>query len=672
MIGRLVSIVLTVGMVAVFTPGALAADAPVPERTPSQRVTTDVKAAQATSSALASAIAATSGVVTGSGWVATPDDSASMLGAASVAGFPTDGSSYGVISTGAAASMTAPNESESLTTDFQGGNVRGDTDFDVSVLRLDLDVPEGSNCLSIDFRFLSEEFPEYVGSSFNDAFIAELDDSTWATSGSQISAPDNFAFDPAGSVISVNASGQTSMSAQHAAGTTYDGATPSLRASTAVDPGSHSLYLSIFDQGDSSWDSTVLVDNLVVGAVAPGQDCEEGAEVPEEDCTITGTAKADRLEGTEGNDVICGLGGPDTILGNGGDDVLRGGSGPDALVGGDGNDTLEGGDNDDALRGEAGDDVLDGGEDKDLVTYFTAPDSAVVDLQAGTGGTATHGTDTYISIEGAFGTKQADRLYGDSGSNSLFGGPGGDLVNGRGGSDLLRGTAGNDQVLGGGGGDLLYGDAGQDFINGQAQKDACYGGGGGGQRLSCEGGNDLASSGRVATGTAGSAARTRPTDAARPRVAKVGRAGGLMWRWYIGNEDYLVVYNRAATQELAAWANYNKAAWEKKMCGFLKVTPARGACSAANALNAVDKLTMRWFLWNAQRGGGCAIGIWDYGRHGVNVLKKRWKSRGAKYYYPYKGVQLAYVTPGKPTYAQVSDEKEVGFEYVTVTKKQCR
>lgn len=145
-----------------------------------------------------------------------------------------------------------------------------------------------------------------------------------------------------------------------------------------------------------------------------------------------------------------------------------------------------------------------------------------------------------------------------------------------------------------------------------------------------------------------------------------------MWRWYIGNEDYLVVYNRAATQELAAWANYNKAAWEKKMCGFLKVTPARGACSAANALNAVDKLTMRWFLWNAQRGGGCAIGIWDYGRHGVNVLKKRWKSRGAKYYYPYKGVQLAYVTPGKPTYAQVSDKKEVGFEYVTVTKKQCR
>ncbi|WP_442940262.1 hypothetical protein [Nocardioides sp. B-3] len=35
------------------------------------------------------------------------------------------------------------------------------------------------NCMvGMDFRFLSEEFPEYVGSSFNDAFIAEMDAST--------------------------------------------------------------------------------------------------------------------------------------------------------------------------------------------------------------------------------------------------------------------------------------------------------------------------------------------------------------------------------------------------------------------------------------------------------------------------------------------------------------
>ncbi len=57
-------------------------------------------------------------------------------------------------------------------------------------------------------------------------------------------------------------------------------------------------------------------------------------------CTITGTAKADRLRGTAKRDVICGLGGNDTIYGLGGGDVLIGGPGKDRLYGGKGNDTL--------------------------------------------------------------------------------------------------------------------------------------------------------------------------------------------------------------------------------------------------------------------------------------------------------------------------------------------
>ena len=78
------------------------------------------------------------------------------------------------------------------------------------MLRVDLDVPSTANCLvGLDFRFLSEEFPEYVGSRFNDAFIAELDRSTWTTAGSTIIAPDNFALDPNGSAITINAAGQT-------------------------------------------------------------------------------------------------------------------------------------------------------------------------------------------------------------------------------------------------------------------------------------------------------------------------------------------------------------------------------------------------------------------------------------------------------------------------------
>ena len=141
----------------------------------------------------------------------------------------------------------------------------------MSILKIDLDVPPLANCLSIDFRFLSDEYPEWVGGDFNDGFIAELDNSTWTTSGATITAPDNFAFDPSSSLISINGAGATSMTAGNAAGTTYDGATPLLSASTPITPGAHSLYLSIFDVNDRGIDSAVFLDRLVLSTTdAPG------------------------------------------------------------------------------------------------------------------------------------------------------------------------------------------------------------------------------------------------------------------------------------------------------------------------------------------------------------------------------------------------------------------
>ena len=105
-----------------------------------------------------------------------------------------------------------------------------------------------------------------MNSQFQRHVHRQLDTSNWSTNGSTISAPNNFAFDPSNGVISINASGNASFTAAEAAGTTYDGATPKLSASKAAAPGAHTLYLSIFDQGDQVLDSAVFVDGLSVGS----------------------------------------------------------------------------------------------------------------------------------------------------------------------------------------------------------------------------------------------------------------------------------------------------------------------------------------------------------------------------------------------------------------------
>jgi hypothetical protein len=234
----------------------------------------------ATPGEIAGAIDSTTGAVTGASFVAKPPSGTPTAVATSdppLAGFPTDGSGFGILTSGDAALADDSPQGNFASVPDSGGNVRGNTDFDVSVLKVDLKVPLLATCLRIDFRFLSEEFPEYVGSTFNDAFIAELDTSDWTTSGSEITAPHNFAFDPQGNPISINSSGHTNMSAEEAAGTIYDGATAMLVAQTPVTAGEHSVYISIFDQGDQVYDSAVFLDNLSLGTQT-GAACEKGAQ----------------------------------------------------------------------------------------------------------------------------------------------------------------------------------------------------------------------------------------------------------------------------------------------------------------------------------------------------------------------------------------------------------
>ena len=75
--------------------------------------------------------------------------------------------------------------------------------------------------MSFDFRFLSEEFPENVGLPVNDGFVAELDTQSGTTDDTgDISAPNNFAFDQNGSLISINTAGQMTAGRRRAPRTT--------------------------------------------------------------------------------------------------------------------------------------------------------------------------------------------------------------------------------------------------------------------------------------------------------------------------------------------------------------------------------------------------------------------------------------------------------------------
>ena len=355
--------------------------------------------------------------------------------------FPLEADTYGLLSTGDATLADQPDSSDSSGTVNGGdGGGHGVTANDLVTLRIDLQVPENRNCLTVDFRFLTEEFPEFIGSQYNDAFLAELDASDFTIDADgTVQAPSNFAFDPDGKPVTVNAAGT---SADNALGTTYDGATPVLRGTTPITPGAHSVFLTIYDANDSIYDSTVFVDNLRLRQADPAN-CTRGS-APNEDAdkTCLGqeptvVASAGVATGTEGDDVIQGSDADDVIRGKGGDDLICAGPGDDQVFGQDGDDRIQGNTGKDTLKGNSGLDRLDGNRGDDVVK----------------------GQNDGDQVKGSTGD---DRLFGGLGDDALLGGQGEDLLRGRGGDDRLNGGRDDDTLRGGKGKDVCRTGKGKD------------------------------------------------------------------------------------------------------------------------------------------------------------------------------------------------------------------
>lgn len=145
--------------------------------------------------------------------------------------------------------------------------------FDVSVLRLLLQIPDGKHCLRFDYVFATEGDPA-VGGVERDAFLVHKNTLDW-----EVSEPTGGTLDPGTNVAAltdgnyvglgsaVMGSGATLIGpgtgpAQNGSG--YDLMTPQMNVSVPVSPQTTPrLFLSIFDRGASDIrDSAVFVDRL--------------------------------------------------------------------------------------------------------------------------------------------------------------------------------------------------------------------------------------------------------------------------------------------------------------------------------------------------------------------------------------------------------------------------
>ena len=135
-----------------------------------------------------------------------PDNHPVAISTEPLAGFPRYGKAYAILTSGCATLADHHKYAGRPGCKDDGIAVRGVRDL--TVLRLVVRVPHNANCLSFRFRYLSQEFPKYVGSQYNDGFIAELDYTNWNSglngpNDPHISAPHDFAKDSKGNIISV-------------------------------------------------------------------------------------------------------------------------------------------------------------------------------------------------------------------------------------------------------------------------------------------------------------------------------------------------------------------------------------------------------------------------------------------------------------------------------------
>ena len=239
---------------------------------------------------------------------------------------------------------------------------------------------------------------------------------------------------------------------------------------TFVDAGAGNDTIIIDDVNGVTFDLTGTFAETLLGGVGDDVILQVGAE----DIEVYGSVGNDRFDLGGGTDLIDGGAGSDTvdysrsneavdvdleagtaagghaqgdsltsvenITGSAFDDTLAGDAGRNTLTGGDGDDVLLGRAGDDVFLGGAGADQIDGGEGSDTVDY--SANSSAVEVRLHDMGAYAQGGDAnwdaLTSIENVIGSAFNDTLEGGSGAN---------IFDGRGGNDTITGGGGADTVF---------------------------------------------------------------------------------------------------------------------------------------------------------------------------------------------------------------------------------
>ena len=260
----------------------------------------------------------------------------------------------------------------------------------------------------------------------------------------------------------------------------------------------------LIDPSSTSGGFLSVQDAVAAGAGTQAGDAFVFAEAPTEVNIIIDTNED--LDFTIPYDVptevhVTGTGSAHVTTGSG-DDFIVTGSGNDEIHTGDGNDVVQTGDGDDEIVGGqgGGDDIYDGGSGSNTVSYPSATNSILIDLntadrseQTTLGGTTIGallasatppydpdlavgyaegvdiGTDVLIDIDNATGGAGADTIIGNGGANVLSGGLGNDTITAGAGADTILYTVGDgvDTIDGQGDSDTLAvsGTTGDDTID---------------------------------------------------------------------------------------------------------------------------------------------------------------------------------------------------------------